>query len=578
MFTLKILKDGQDKRYRAVDIGKIRASDIPGIKDDDIWEYNDLFSEVISGHNSAIEYLVSPTLTRIEGVTLFYDRVCRFIYCLELIDKTGENIVFNNLDYKVIRALIAYAAGRGIRAAYNPCRLWLFALAAGMKFIRDAVKVIIVNTFAIVSSRFFFKIPHEAESDYAFYSFCDYRSYQEGGHRDEYFDPLLKWLAAKGKRIMVFNQIMHHNKINVILRHYFDISGTRAPYRNTVNYRYLTFKDLFLSLVYGISKRPKIADGMLFKGHDISALARLSLREDFYGLGWIKAYLDYFFAKDILRRFSIGRIFYPFENHPWEKAFISARNEMSSPVKLTAFQHSSVSYKLLQYFPGRHEKGAAFMPDKIFTGGRILKDTMEARGHFAPGIVEEGCGLRYQHLFRGQPFNGRTGSAKKLAYAFSFDFKNYETILSHLMRIFDSSEYTVYLKFHPDFVRNIDFRHMLPENFIDARDVPWQDIFKEIDILLYDDNTLCIEALKHNITVGYFALNGQMYNTDRLFGYKRNKIVVNSVEGFKDYLNIYYNRDPAKRAAETKETEDYNRGYIDDYFSEITEERLARFL
>ena len=72
----------------------------------------------------------------------------------------------------------------------------------------------------------------------------------------------------------------------------------------------------------------------------------------------------------------------------------------------------------MQYFPGKYEEGLSFLPDKILTGGRMLKNVLEAKGHYAAGLVEEGCGLRYGHLFETQHANFKRNKFKKVAYAF----------------------------------------------------------------------------------------------------------------------------------------------------------------
>ena len=162
-----------------------------------------------------------------------------------------------------------------------------------------------------------------------------------------------------------------------------------------------------------------------------------------------------------------------------------------------------------------------------------------------------------------------------MVYAFSFDSKTYPTILQYLTEIFKDEKCTVYLKFHPDVVFQWGLKYQLPENFIDARYIPWEEIFNEVDILLYDDNSLGIEALKYNITVGYFPLTGQLYNTDRLFEYGENKIAIDSVENGRLFLESFYADESLnsfkKRGA-------YNKQYIREFFSPITEENLSRFL
>ncbi len=113
-------------------------------------------------------------------------------------------------------------------------------------------------------------------------------------------------------------------------------------------------------------------------------------------------------------------------------------------------------------------------------------------------------------------------------------------------------------------------------NFIDARNISWDDILPNIDMLLYDDNSLCIEALKYNMLVVYFGLTGQVYNTDRLYKYDREKIIVDSVEKFKKYLTEYYKNEYSLE--DFKEREAYNKAYLQRYFSPISEENLSFYL
>lgn len=113
----------------------------------------------------------------------------------------------------------------------------------------------------------------------------------------------------------------------------------------------------------------------------------------------------------------------------------------------------------------------------------------------------------------------------------------------------------------------------LPANFILAKQIPWNEIFNKISLLLYDDNSIGVEALKYNVNVGYFALTGQVYDGDRLFYYEKNKLVILSVEQFKQTLeNMYQN----KQFVHTDYQ--YNMNYLYQYFAPITEERLQRFL
>lgn len=183
--------------------------------------------------------------------------------------------------------------------------------------------------------------------------------------------------------------------------------------------------------------------------------------------------------------------------------------------------------------------------------------------------------MRHPYLF-GKAFTKTPREkTRKIAYAFSFDMKNYERILSRLENIFSGTDYKLFLKYHPVNLGFIDKDRPMPPNFIDARDVSWEDLFEDIDILLYDDNSLAIEALKHNIKVGYFALAEKIYDTDRLFHYDMDKIIVDSVVGFKDFLRRFY--DSEEHPVDDGRLILYNKEYLSKYFSVIDDEHLARF-
>jgi len=582
LFSLKIIYDYKIRECEIVDVKKVNIWDIPIIKEDDIWEYNDLFSKVIADNKSSMEYLISPTLSRNEGVTLFYDKVCRFIYCLEYVKKAKWNIVFRNLDYTVAKALIKQLSDKKLKIQYNAYGLILFNISSYVKFIINTALTISTKFIYLIACRFFINRQKNLVYDYGFYTFYDQRSYKNGSHREEYFDPLLKLLIKKKKEFIVFNYPLDGGRIPLFLKYLLQISNTPGDrgYVNTVFYRFLDPRDIFASLYLGIFKRPKVNQKIVFKDYDISFLVNLSLRRDFYSLVWFNTYLTYLFAKKIFKLFSIRKIFYCYENHPWEKALVLARNEVSSLSKLIAFQHASFSYKLLQQFPTEFEKGIPCLPDKILTAGKILKNILEKRGCFPPGLIQEGCALRHLYLFEGIKVSileeKYRAKSKKIVYAFSVDFKNYETILENLAKIFNDKMYTVYLKFHPDILSQIGFKNRLPANFIDARYYPWDKLLRETDILLYDDNTLAIEALRYNITIGYFALTGQIYNTDRLFDYHGEKIIVNSIEKFREFLDNYYQN--GHHLSLSTVAQNYDRSYLEEYFSPVTEGNLTRFL
>jgi len=581
LFSITITGNAGAGKAIRVDLDKVNdLKAVTGIVESDIWEYNDIFSRIIADHADDIEYLISPTLTRIDGVTLFYDKLCRYIYCLEVI-RTHEDavIVFNNIDPKIAQAIVSRMHGSGRRVRLSDrAALCAHDIMKWLKFLLNIPRTVLLLSFFILASRVFLRQQKGLAIDSAFITYYDYRSTRDGRHREEYFDPLVQWMIKNGQKVAIFNKLLHSNNIRLFFTYLSQIAHTPTGYHNTVNYRYCKLGDIFKSLFFGLVKKPRIEAALAFKGQDITRLTALFLRDDYWNLAWwLNTYLDYHFTTNILKSLRIARIIYPYENHSWEKTVIKARNEVSPSTRLVAFQHTSFSYKLLQYFPGKYERDLPIFPDKILTVGKTLKDELERKGHYPAGLIEEACALRHPYLFSDAGPRGAKTLSRSVAYAFSFDSKNYDTILANLRAVFSDPSYTVYLKFHPDVVDFLNLKESLPSHFVNARKIPWQEVFGKIDILLYDDNSLAIEALKYDVAVVYFALTGQIYNTDRLFGYGSKKIVIDSIEQFREFLGSFYGT-PSSARDEAAKTAEYNRRYLLDYFSPINEGVFAKFL
>ncbi len=573
LFTVKIINNERTSVFKTIDIGSVDIFDSSVLSENDIWEYNDLFSKIIYDHKDYLKYLISPTLTRIEGQTFFYESVCRLIYSLFVSSDTEDNILFINVNHSLLMAMISQFQKSGKKFYYNKYKVVLFSAISWIRFTLRALKFLCDRSLYVLISRIFLKAPDRScLYDYAFKTFYDYRSIVGGTCRDQYFDPLIMDLVKKQKRIIIFNRVLHYNKPGLFIKYVSSIARTSCGYENTVIDSFLNFSDIFKSFVSGFIKRPGIDRMIIFKGRDITNLAKYFLMDDFKKMRWFDTWLEYYFAKKLFKNFAIERLIYPYENHPWEKSYVFARNELKSPVRLIAYQHSSISYKVTQHFPGKFEQDINIFPDKILTVGKMIKNIMEEKGHYPPGLLEEGCALRYPALFK-EPGLSLPGKKKKIAYAFSFDMKNYERVLKFLTDIFDGTEYTLYLKFHPVYIKLINKDKELSPNLFDARDIPWGKLLEDIDILLYDDTSVGIEALRYNLDVGYFALAEQVYNTDRLFAYKGDKIIVNSVREFKLYLDKYYKEDKIVGDG----IKEANKNYLREYFIPVTEERLGKF-
>jgi hypothetical protein len=555
----------------------IDYNNIPNISlsEKDVFSYNEIFSKIVSEHAHLDKYLISPTLTRIETQTNFFDKLMKFIRFVETIESTSDNILFKNIDFLVFKALKDYLKNEKIKHRYDLTKelfneLVLYFLFP-FKLLQHTIREFTVMMYAKLKFQKFSSKTYE----YAFFSFYDNRAVKNQVHSDPYFTSFVDFCASKNKKSVIFYGLIGWKNFGEIM-HFIKNMITMQKKVDVVTYHvFLSIKDFFSVIARGLGSRLKLTTPIIFKGKDITYLTNCSLAHDyFFGRNWFFTYSFYYFAKNILKEFNIKCFFYPFENHPWEKLFVLLRNKISPSTRLKAFQHSSISFKLLNYFPGSYEKEIPFYPDKIFTIGEIIKDIMDGYGHYPSGLIDTGCALRASYLFEPLKVKEKKMFTKKTAFAFSSDFKTYPSIIKGLIAIFAKTEYTVYLKIHPI----VDLRHVdrinFPPNFIMAKYMPWKKIYEDIDILFYDGNTIGAEALRYNITVAYLNLSGQAYNTDHLFYYSGTKFILNSVEDCKMFLKNYYNSDPQKIWSESF---DVNNSYLSKFFNPVTEEFMEKF-
>ena len=76
------------------------------------------------------------------------------------------------------------------------------------------------------------------------------------------------------------------------------------------------------------------------------------------------------------------------------------------------------------------------------------------------------------------------------------------------------------LKYHP-LNKGFQFnKGGMPENITNKTDLSWGEIMEQIDLLLYEGNSVCIDALAYNIPALYFPFTGDIYNTNQLYDYE----------------------------------------------------------
>ncbi len=107
-------------------------------------------------------------------------------------------------------------------------------------------------------------------------------------------------------------------------------------------------------------------------------------------------------------------------------------------------------------------------------------------------------------------------------YAFSYDLSNYAIILAALKNCFADSSIKVYLKIHPDYAEEQVMRRLgmdLAPNFVLGQKLDWIDLYKVVDCIFYDDNSIGLEGLIQGVKTFNFIAGDPIYNCDRMFGF-----------------------------------------------------------
>ena len=545
---------------------------------EELKEYIEFFSGIVGKNHRRLKFVVSDTLTRVEGRTYFFDRLSRYLQLLEIVESEERTVVITNLDRTLLKALSRQLRERGVpHRSFGPG-----AASEAQRLLRFPLRVIFMlfgDIASILISALFQARLKDAWYHSLILSFYDYRCSRDGSYVDAYFQPLIEHLIRQGRSVAVLSTPITAGSPKRLLKYMRGVrkalrefEGLAKPCEVVFYYRLLRPAGVLMAYMRGLSGLIRLREKVHYSGRDITFLLSLSLFEDYLSCQWAYAWKQYYLFRRLFRAYGFDNVIYPYENHPWEKLLVTARNVSGSKARITAFQHTSISFKLLQYFPGSHERYLPFYPDRILAAGDILRDVMNEVGSYREGLVQSGCALRHDYLFGGRNAKIKKGPTWKIAYAFSFDTKVYPGVIERLAEALGGTRYTVYLKIHPLVPEQDVIRTELPANLVPAKNMRWAELFREIDILLYDDNSLGIEALKYGVEVAYFGLADGIYNCDRLFKYERGKTVINSVEELRSFVRDYY-----ARAGWSEDRDEYSMRYLHSYFLPITEERLEKF-
>lgn len=341
---------------------------------------------------------------------------------------------------------------------------------------------------------------------------------KEGGIRDEYFGPLSEDLKSEFPTLFIFKLI--HSSFSEL--HDF-LNARRDPVLHSCLVEsFLSPADVLKVFVSYMFSKIRIKGKILYKGIDICPILNSSLEEDYLMLRGLVFYIELAAAKKILKLDPVV-ILIPHENQAWEKAYPYARYKAGQcAVRITGFQHTGFSLKILNYFPSIIDAKMPIFPDKVVTVGGLTKRILDEKAHYPCPIIE-GASLRFDRHSKSGAFEIKSINTNILCcvvYAFSYDIPKYQKILEALIDAFQNSKVKVFLKVHPlyDEEKVIgDLGIKLPDNFILAQKYPWDDIYETVDCILYDDNSIGLEGVIHGLKTYMLDVGDLVYDCNRMY-------------------------------------------------------------
>lgn len=529
-------------------------------------EYNILLASILAENIDKFAYIASPVINRMEAQTHFFEKVEKYLQIRAmLLEENLLGVVLTGEDvflYDELKKEFKYRVKKEICPTGN----FLNKLKSNLKhihllrFIIRAVPFLYQTLRLIWVSR---SMPlRKKEYTSIIRTYFDFRCTDLNGKlREEYFGPFAVDLA-KHENVLVLYKLLHSKDFSLFKK----LSQDQHDFDSCLIEAFLTLSLLLrIFLRYSFS-RIKLKGKCYYSNNDITSMLQKTIDTEFYDLQGINVFVEREIARNVLR-LKPERIYLPYENQAWEKVYPFVKNEIgAADTRIIGFQHSGLSYKLIQHFPAAIEKNLPLFPDKLLTVGKIYHRLLKENA-FYPCEIVEGAALRHSKYVTDGSFNLKKPHMEvqgRIAYAFSYDTSKYRKIISVLSDIFKNTGICVYLKIHPDYDENHIVRKLkldLPENFVLAQKTPWTTIYDNSDCIIYDDNSIGIEGMINGVRTYMLDVGEPIYYCDRMHYFSewqtsigleeleglKNRIVNKiftpwyDTEKIKDYLNLYYN-------------------------------------
>jgi hypothetical protein len=228
---------------------------------------------------------------------------------------------------------------------------------------------------------------------------------------------------------------------------------------------------------------------------------KILLKSEIYSNRYLLLYplLHYELVKKFLKKSSsLKTIIYPFENQPFERALIYAKNEINVDIKLIGYQHASIPLNLLNYFISPSLAGIIPTPDTIITNSLYNKKLLEESGWRCELV--NGGNLRVSY----PKISSTIENSIKVLVVLSYDLSSSLNFLENLILLYDP-KYHYLIKPHPDFSEKVIRAYIkdFPYNF-EFINTPLSETFSSVRKVIHNGTSSNIECLASGLTVYKF--------------------------------------------------------------------------
>ncbi|MEK0337942.1 MAG: hypothetical protein QQN41_10965, partial [Nitrosopumilus sp.] len=208
---------------------------------------------------------------------------------------------------------------------------------------------------------------------------------------------------------------------------------------------------------------------------------------------------DYKCWKEFFKK-SKGKLIYPYENQPWEKMMILAREHVQGSVELIGYQHSAIGKIHLSYHTTQNELRTLPVPNVLIVNSdknkEIIKKYYENNSKLK---ICNGGALRYSQTISIEKSNHRS---KRIGILLPTNKNQAYHLLGNLNKM-SGLQFNVLVKPHPDLS-------------LDSGDIGKAyclfngsavDLYKVVDGIVYCSSTCGMEAYQYGLPV--FRFSGQ---------------------------------------------------------------------